>query len=301
MHAVRLEQLDLFLQTCQAGSISAAARSLGMSASLATRKLAALENEIGSRLLNRSTRRIALTPAGEILREWASSSMQSFETAIDAIAAQQQRPSGLVRLACSDFIALTYLPELLMDFRKSCPEIDISVLTVEREVKLVNENFDVAIHSGKSPDGLVIGRKMWDIQTVLCASPAFIAEFGTPSQPDELNNYHCIAHAVFESETWNFQHGDQIIRHSVRPNVRSTNALVQKELAIKGLGITSISKRVVASELADGTLVQILPDFKCVLDDGHLMATWIVFPHRDMLHRTRIFVDALIQHFQRFV
>jgi len=292
---VNLKIIQLLARTATLGSISAAAAEMGMSSSLASRHLAALERELGTRLLQRTTRSLKVTPAGDLVVQWARASMADYAAMRDALGAAQGRPAGLVRVACTEFLAQTVVVEVLAGFALRYPLIEVSVLTTDRAVQLGEGQVDLALHVGATPDSNVAVRRLREVRTVLCASPAYVAEMGPPTQPADLVRHRCLAHSTYEPINWFFRRGDEVTAHALRPHVTTNSTSTLRQLALRGVGIARLSGRLCADDLASGALVSLLPDHAQTLANGELPSVWMIFPDRHLLQRVRLVADAITQ------
>lgn len=277
-------------------SISAAARALSLDASLATRRLAGIEKRLGVRLFRRTTRSVEVTEPGQHYVEWARATLARFGEVQDAVGALTGQPSGIVRVACPELLAVRFLGPLAADFAQRHPGIRLSVLTTDRIVQLPHEQFDVAIYVGERPDNRLIVQKLLDVELLLCASPDYVARYGKPAGVAELAQHRLISHALYETGNWHFTRRGRRESHHVAWDVQTEGTLFTRALALSGAGIARLTRRTVQDDLDSGALVQLLPQHRCVLPDGSTLAAWVVFPHRQLLNRTRLFVQALRQH-----
>ncbi len=296
---VSLDLAKLFTLVARIGTIAGAARALNMDASLATRKLAQLEAALGARLVERTTRSMKLTEAGRVALAWANEAVESFENATDEVASLQERPSGVVRLAVAQYTALQYLPRLLAEFCAAYPEVRLVLSTTDSLVNLVDEGYDVAIHSGQIPASGMVGKRLREFQRILCASPAYLAARGTPARPEDMASHDCLVHTANEPRNWCFRRGATLVSQPVRARVESDNYAVLLELARQSLGILRVSENLVLEDIRAGRLVHVLPAFKCVYPNGELPGLWILYPSRRLPYRTRLFVDFMIKSLSR--
>ena len=165
--AVSLDLAKLFVQVARAGTIAGAARALNMDASLATRKLAQFEAALGARLVERTTRSLKLTDAGQVALAWATEAVDAFENATDEVASLQGRPSGVVRLAVAQYTAIQYLPRLLAEFCAAYPGVRIVLDTTDSLVNLVDGGYDVAIHTGQVPSSNMVGKRLREFPLIV--------------------------------------------------------------------------------------------------------------------------------------
>lgn len=292
---VNISDMKLLATVAETRNISAAARALGMSPSLATRKLAAMESELGMRLLHRTTRRVELSEAGRLMADTAREILGRYEGAVDALQQLNSEPAGLVRIVCPEMLAVRFLPKILGDFARCYPLISTSVITSDDPTSFSEDAFDIAVHIGSAPRSDFIARHVLDIELLVCATPAYLAELGTPEVPEELDQHRCLTHSTFDGGVWWFKEGDRPeSSKSIAPFVQTTNTLFLHQAALQSLGIARLTRRTVHQDLIDGSLVRVLPEYDCVFEGGQKRAIWVVFPHRQTLHRTRLFIDALV-------
>lgn len=294
-----MDQLRLFVRVADLGSIAGAARGLDVSPSFATRRIAALERALDTRLFQRTTRSVKLTEGGAIALKWAKAALEQYTQVADDLAAVESRPSGLIRVALTEYAALVFLPEFLTDFGRRYPEIRFDITTTDDAVNLVNEGYDVAVHSGLIPDASFVGVRLRDVQRVLCASSAYLERMGLPRRLEDLAEHNCLVHAPTEPKNWFFKRDKRVIGQSLNQYIMVDDYLVLIELARSGLGIIRISRNVVREDLRSGRLIQVLPEYQCVYSTGELPGMWIIYPNRRLLLRTRVFVDALTKYLRK--
>ena len=296
MSPMDLEDLRLLVAVAEQGSIAGAARQVGISASLASRRIAALEAEVGARLLLRTTRSLVPTDAGHALLRWAREAVADWSRLRDEIGALQGRASGLVRLATNDYAASAYLPAILADFAAWQPDIRISVSIALEPPRLLDGTCDVAIHAGRRPAADLVGRRIYSYRRRLVASPTYLGARPAPATPSDLAQHRCLTHTVSEPEEWCFEAADGlIIGHPVRSHFASDSWVMLRELALAGAGIARLSETLAKPGLSDGRLVELLPGFRSVYADGDPPAMWVLVAHRRLPLRTRLFADYVAE------
>lgn len=295
---VNLHLLRLFVAVADLAGIAAAARKLDCSPSLATRRVAQLERTLNVRLFERTTRRIKLTPAGEIALHWARATLDSYEQVSDDLSSLVERPSGTIRLAVNLFTATAYLPGLLQRFCQRYPEIRLSVTTTDSAIRLLEGGFDVAIHSGSIPESGVVGMRLREFRRILCASPEYLMRRGTPKRPEDLDRHDCIVYSTKEPLNWFFRRGKQVIGQPVRPCIEADTYILLVALARAGLGIARLGIDVLKEDLDAGRLVEVMPGYECVYSTGELPGLWIIYPNRRVLYRTRVLIEFLSKELQ---
>lgn len=293
---ISFELLEVYVRIASAASISAAARQLNLSSSQTTRKLAQLENVLGTHLIRRTTRAMSLTDAGRSVLDWARDVVDSKARMVELLTASSQAPTGTIRCAASHYVAADLLPEFLERFSRRYPDIRISITTTDSMVRLVQDGFDVAVHAGRLPDSGIVGVKVRDFRRVLCASPAYLSRHGQPSHPRDLQKHRCLVHAELESRSWMFRKGEQLISQPIVPFMQADNQLVLLQLAVAGIGVVRLSELSIHEEVRKGLLTRIMTDYHCVSSSGSLPSLRVLYPSRRLPKRTRVFVNELVSH-----
>jgi len=297
--ALTLDLLELFQTIHARGSISAAARSLGISASLATRKLAAMERSLNTTLFQRTTRRMRLTEGGQVLLEWAQRTTDGYAEVAESLAGLRGEAAGIVRIAISDHASATFLAPFLQEFAPRFPKIRFTIATTDRLVNLVENGFDLALHTGFVPDSGLIGVKLHSVHRVICAAPDYLSRRGTPCALAQLSAHDCLAHAPTEAGVWFFRHDGQLLRQAVNPRITVDSYVTLAELARRGLGIVRVSRNVVREDLKAARLVQLLEDYECAYPEGDEPAVWMLYPERRLPHRARVFIEEFGLYMKR--
>ena len=242
---VNLSLLQLFVKVAETGSIAAAARQLDIAPSIASRQIATLEHAFKTKLLIRTTRHLSLTQAGHTLLEWAKPTTRSFEELTDELGAMQHRPSGVVRIASNDYASAKYLPDILKKFCRKYPDVRVQLSTSTEPARLLDGEYDLALHAGRMPDVNLIGRKVRQYRRCLCASSAYLARKGTPQKVSDLAEHDCLTHSPGERLNWSFEHKGQIITQAIQPYIEVDSYEVLRQLAVSGMGIARLSESMV--------------------------------------------------------
>jgi DNA-binding transcriptional LysR family regulator len=297
------EELLLFERIAELGSLAAAARDLELTPSQVTRRIASLERTLKVRLFERSTRKVKLTDAGQVALTWARQAMASYRDVADELASLQTRPAGTIRLALNNYAAIAYMPALIERFCNLYPEIRITVTTTDAVVDLVETDYDLALHTGRIPDSRLVALRLRQTHRVLCASPEYLQRHGLPRKPEDLARHDCIVHSTNEVVqhtsnaplNWYFMRSKRLISQEIKPRVAADSHMVCRELVRKGVGIGRLGLAVVATDLSQGSLVELLPGWRCVYPNGELPGIWLIYPHRRVLYRTRVLIDFLVK------
>ena len=287
-----LETLRLFVAAAEQGSLAAAARQAGISPSLASRRIAALEKAVGARLLLRTTRSLAPTELGEVLLRWSRGTVADWSALLDEIGARQGRAAGLVRIATNDYAAAAFLPEILAGFAAIQPEIRVTVSIALEPIRLLDGGCDLAVHAGRRPDADLVGRRLYEYQRRVVAAPGYLARFPAPQTPAELRQHRCLTHTVSEPDEWCFEDAaGRIEGQRVRSHFASDSWIMLRELVLAGAGVARLSESLVARAIAEGRLVELLPGHRSVYADGDPPAMWVLSAHRRQPLRIRLFAD----------
>ncbi|ACL62784.1 LysR family transcriptional regulator [Methylobacterium nodulans] len=257
----RLTAAQVFVETVERGSATAAADALGMSRAMASRHLGALEDWTGTRLLHRTTRRLSLTLAGERVLE-LSREMVRLAANLHAVAGEGDSPNGLLRIAAATILSEEQLTPLLADFLRAHPRLSIDLRASDRPVDLVEDRIDVAIRIGNQLDLGCVARKLGECRSVLCASPRYLDERGTPLQPSELHAHACLTYTNFGAAEWTLQAGGESVTVKANGPFRTNEALALRRAALAGLGIAMLPDFAVVGHLASGALRVVLPAWR---------------------------------------
>ena len=287
-----LAHLRAFARIADLGSVSGAARSLGMPKSSVSRSLARLEEAIGTALIERSTRHLRLTDAGLLLRRHALRILDDVSEAENAVGGLIGRPSGTLRISVGFTFAVGPLAPMLPPFLARYPDVRV-VLTVDnRNVDLLTEEIDVSIRIGPLRDSELIARKLGTIELWPCASPDYLAEHGTPESIGDLLKHRLIAH--FDRRApWRMRTPSGAIREiETEPGTVVPEPAVTKIMLLGGAGIGWLPDFDARDALAAGTLIRVLPDHTSDGVDVHAL-----YPsHRSLSAKVRVFIDALAAH-----
>jgi DNA-binding transcriptional LysR family regulator len=287
-----LDHLRAFSRIADLGSISGAARSLGMPKSSASRALARLEETVGTALIERSTRHLRLTDAGLLLHRHTARILDDVNEAENAIGGLIGKPSGTLRVSVGFTFAVGPLAQMLPGFLARYPDVRV-VLTVDnRSVDLIMEEIDVSIRIGPLQNSELIARKLGTIALWPCASPAYLAKRGTPDTINELLNHTLIAHTD-TGFSWQIQTpSGEVCTINTDPGTVIPEPAVTKIILIGGAGIGWLPDFDVHDALDSGALVRLLPDHKMDALDVHAL-----YPsHRSLSAKVRVFIDALVEH-----
>lgn len=261
--ADRLESMSILVAVVEAGSFSAAARRLKIPLATVSRKVGDLEAHLHTRLLHRSTRQLALTEAGQSYVAACRRILEEVGEAERAAAGEYAAPKGeLVLTAPIVFGRLHVLP-VVADFLKTYPDIDVRMVLTDRVVPLLDEHVDVALRIADLPDSTLVAARLGAVRRVVCASPAYFAEHGMPSTPQELSAHACITFEQMTSrQVWQFASGKAEIAVPVRSRLAVSTAEAAVDAAVAGVGITRVVSYQMAGALRAGALQIALVPFE---------------------------------------
>jgi len=289
-----ISDLRVFVRVMDRGSFSAAAKDLGLTPSAVSKLISRLEDRLGVRLLERSTRRLALTPEGETFLARARRIVADIEEAEAEVAQARGAPRGILRVNSGTAFGLHQLAPALADFLARYPDIDLDLSITDRLVDLIEEQADIAVRSGHIPEGPFIQRKIADLQRVICAAPSYLQRRGTPKAAADLKQHDCIVVAGPGLNRWPFKTRSGIDVVEVRPRVSTDDAEAALRLAIEGAGIVRLSDVIVGGPLRAGELTALLTDVHHV-EPFPLAA---IYPAgRQRLPRVKVFIDFLAERF----
>jgi len=286
--------LRVFVRVMDRGSFSAAASDLGLTPSAVSKLVSRLEDRLGARLLERSTRRLALTPEGETFLARARRIVADIDEAEAEVASVRGAPRGRLHINSGTAFGLHQLAPALADFLARYPEIDVELSITDRLVDLIEAQADIAVRSGHIPQGPFIQRKIADLQRVICAAPSYLERHGTPRVPADLKDHDCIVVAGAGLNRWLFETRSGVDVMEVRPRVLTDDAEAAVRLAIAGAGIIRLSDVIVGGPLRDGELVPLLTESHHV-EPFPLNA---IYPAgRQRLPRVAVFLEFLVTRF----
>jgi len=290
----RLAGIPAFEGVVAAGSFAGAARALGLSVAAVSKQVRALEDRLGVRLLQRTTRQVRLTDAGQRFTEQCQRILADLEDAEREVAARQATPRGRVRVSAPMSFGERHLGPVVSAFLATHPDVEIDLVLDDRFVDLLAEGFDVAVRIAELRDSSLVGRRLCASRRVLCAAPAYLTRHGTPATPDELPAHRCIGYAYMASGCdWPFRTPDGRRPVRVHGPVMSNNGDVLRVLALDGCGIALLPTFLVADDLRAERLREVLPD---QLDGDP--AVWVLQPtRRHVPLAVRAFVDVLVARF----
>jgi DNA-binding transcriptional LysR family regulator len=292
----RFTSLQVFVKVAASGSLSAAGRDMGLSQTMVTKHVAALEARLGVRLFHRSTRRLSITEAGRNFLESVERILSELDAAYASIAADRFEPRGLLRLNAPVSFGSRQIAPLLAEFARRYPHLQVELGLNDRLVDLAEEGWDLAVRIGSLEESSLIARRIASCRTALAAAPGYLQAHGTPRTVAELNGHNCLGYTLSHrtgADRWSFgSRGDVTVK--VSGSLRANNGDALRSAAIAGEGIIYQPTFIVADDLKAGTLVRLTLD-QPTIEFAGIYAVYL--PERNPPAKVRAFIDFLVQRF----
>lgn len=288
-----LSDIAVFVHVVQCGSFTAAADKLGLSKSVVSKYVTRLEDRLGARLLNRTTRRLSLTEVGQAFFERSRRALGEIEEAEAEVSRLQGEPRGELRLASPMSFGILHVAPLLPAFQERYPELAVDMALDDRRVNLVEEGYDLAIRIGDLPDSSLVARRLGPCRHVVCGSPEHFARRGVPRSPEELAGHPALTFRYQDTpEEWRFVAPDGGYRQvSIDARLKMNNSLALRAALLNGAGVGLTPTFVVGADIRAGKLQAVLADFKAME-----VSIYAVYPQRKHLSpKVRAFVDFLAE------
>ena len=292
--ADRLTGIEVFVSAMRLGSLSAAARSMGISAQMAAKHLATLEERLGVTLVHRTTRRLSLTEAGAEYLDKAERILGELREIEDEVSARSVVIEGLLRVSAPVTFGVLHLAPLVAEFGVRQPGVTIELGLNDRYVDLLEERWDVAIRIGRLADSPLIARKLAPARLTLCAAPSYLAVRGTPATIEDLGHHNCLGYTLAPlvgDSVWGFG-PDGSIRVPIRGTLHANNGEALINAALAGQGIVYTPRFMAAAAIASGALVELDLDTP-LMDLGAIHA--VTHPTRRPAAKTRAWIDFLVE------
>jgi DNA-binding transcriptional LysR family regulator len=291
----RLTGMAVFARVVEAASFTAAARQLGISKSAVSKAVAALEDRLGARLLNRTTRRLAMTEVGQAFYERCARVVAEAEEAELVVTRLQVAPRGTLRVNAPVSFGMRHLGPVLGEFMVRHPELEVDIDLSDRFVDLIEEGYDVAVRITRLADSSLIARRIADNRMIVCAAPAYWARHGRPGRPGDLAAHDCLIYSYGATRgEWAFLVDGRAIRVRVSGRLQANNGDLHLAAALNGCGVASLPEFICGPALADGRLETVLGEFMPEPAGIHA-----IYPHnRHLSAKVRAFVDFLVERFR---
>jgi DNA-binding transcriptional LysR family regulator len=290
-----LTDIAIFVKVVELSSFTAAAEALDMSQPVVSKSVTRLEEKLGARLLNRTTRRLSLTEAGSELYRRSVKALEEIENAELEVARFQTEPRGTLKVSAPMSFSILHLGATIQPFMERNPGVTIELSLDDRQVDLVEEGFDVAIRIGRLQESSLVARKITPCRQVICASPAYLKKHGKPEAPEDLLEHNVIVYSFLSNaREWRLTDGGgELHVVPIKGSIHSNNGLVNRAAAVAGAGIVMLPTFYIGDQLRSGELKPILCQFKPVE-----IALYAVYPERrNLTPKVRAFVDFLAATF----
>ncbi|MEJ1967475.1 MAG: LysR family transcriptional regulator [Rhizomicrobium sp.] len=271
------EGLAIFAKVVETRSFAAAARDLSLSKATVSKAVSRLEGRLGTRLFNRTSRRLALTDAGRLLSGRAASIVAEAEAAENETLSQSVSPRGLVRLAVPMSFGLLAIAPIIPEFLKAYPDVQIDLHLDDAMVDVIGQGFDAVLRIASLPDSSLVARRLCTVERHLVAAPSYLKEHGRPKHPMALSDHACLAYAyIVTPDSWRFTHktGESAVVHPAGGPLRVNNGDAMLPALIAGLGLGVLPDFLLREAMAEGKLERVLPDWSLPSSGLH----WVTPP-----------------------
>jgi DNA-binding transcriptional LysR family regulator len=285
-----LTGMAVFAKVVETGTFTGAARAMGLSKGAVSKQIAKLEDRLGARLLNRTTRRSSLTEVGAAFYERCRRIVAEAEEAELAVTRLHAEPRGTLRVNLPMSFGMIHMADALPDFMAAYPEISLDVTLDDRVVNVVDEGYDVVIRITDLPDSSLIARRIAPFRIATCASPAYWDAHGRPKHPNDLRGHACLLYSYLSNlNEWRYRGPDGPFAVRVDGPMRGNNGDLLRSAAVAGRGVVRSPTFIVGCDLVEGRLEQVLAEFE---DDDR--GIYAVYPHnRHLSAKVRAFVDFM--------
>ncbi|MCM2306446.1 MAG: LysR family transcriptional regulator [Sulfuritalea sp.] len=290
----KLLQIEVLVAVVRSGSFVGAAEVLGVSKAAVSRHVGELEARLGVRLLQRTTRRLSLTEAGQIFHARSKDILDSVSESEDEISTQTGTASGQLRISAPVTFGVRHLAPLWGEFRRRHPRVTLDITLADRVVDLIEEGYDLAIRIGRLSSSTLVSRRLAITRMVLCAAPDYLATHGTPRHPHELADHEILAYSYWsDKDEWRFDGPDGAVSVRTQPCLSSNSGDTCRAAALAGQGVILQPSFVVDTDLAAGTLVELMPEYRAVE-----LGIYAVYPTRKHVPaKVRALLDFLGEKF----
>jgi DNA-binding transcriptional LysR family regulator len=291
----RFQEMRAFAAVVDAGSFVSAADMLEISKAAVSRQIAELESRLGVRLLNRTTRRLSLTEEGEVFYARAKELLGSLDEMESEVAARSGQAVGILKVTAPLSFGLTHLAPLWPAFMARHPRVQLEVMLADRFVDLVEEGMDLAVRIARLESSSLVSRRLSSTELLLCASPKYLKKHGRPRHPSDLARHAVIAYTLLSvGDDWQFTGPEGLVQVRVQPRMRTNNGDTCRAAALGHEGIVLQPSFLVAHDLAAGTLVRLLPDYRSLE-----LGIFAVYPSRKFVApKVRVLIDYLAHSFR---
>jgi DNA-binding transcriptional LysR family regulator len=292
----RWHAMKAFISVLELRSYTAAARQLGLSRSHLSKQITTLEDSLGVRLLNRTTKHVSPTDIGQAYYDICARTIAELEEAEAGLSALRRMPRGTLKVLAPKSLAVLELVDFARQFVERYDELDLSIFIEDELLDIVQRGFDLALRFGEQPDSSLVARKVASFPLIPCATPAYLHEHGTPRRPADLQGHECFRHlGLSKDSSWRFQGKGEEICVAVRGRLSSNSTVFLRECVLRGEGIGLMPSYSVRRDLKEGRLRPLLTGYKTAS-----LPLYVVHPgNRHLTTKVRICVDFLVDWFGR--
>ena len=290
-----LAEMVVFVKVVEAGSFSAAARQLGSSPSAVSRSIARLEKALAIRLLQRTTRKLRLSDAGEEVFRRCREMAGAAQAVMDLSGRFTREAEGLIRVSVPKAVGRYVIHPHMPEFLRRYPKVDVQLILEDRYVDLIDDNVDLSIRITDEPPPGLVGRELFPIEHLLCATPQYLAEQGGPQQPEDLRAHSCIVLGETPADArWKFRQGSKSVTVGVRGRYAANHTGVRLDAVLQDIGIGSLPYFTARQALEEGRVIQVLPEWDFIA--SYHGGVWLLqTPTRYLQPKLRVFIDFLVE------
>ena len=290
-----LTEMVVFVKVVEAGSFSAAARQLGSSPSAVSRSIARLEKALAIRLLQRTTRKLRLSDAGEEVFRRCREMAGAAQAVMDLSGRFTREAEGLIRVSVPKAVGRYVIHPHMPEFLRRYPKVDVQLILEDRYVDLIDDNVDLSIRITDEPPPGLVGRELFPIEHLLCATPQYLAEQGVPQQPEDLREHSCIVLGETPADArWKFRQGSKSVTVGVRGRYAANHTGVRLDAVLQDIGIGSLPYFTARQALEEGRVIQVLPEWGFIA--SYHGGVWLLqTPTRYLQPKLRVFIDFLVE------
>lgn len=283
-----ISDLDIFARVARTGNMSAAGREMGLSPAVVSKRVSLLEERLGARLFQRTTRQLTLTETGEGYYKRVVDILSLVEEAEDFVSRRNTRPRGLLKVTAPTSFSRKHIARYLPEFFAKYPDIELDLHLTDNMIDIIGDGFDVAIRIGELEDSSLVARKLAPDTRVICASQSYLDKAGTPLTLADLEKHNCLSAGA--QDYWRLEGPDGQVQHRLKGNLRSNSAEFVREALLAGLGIGLRGTWDVGQELLNGKLKVVLPQYQ----GSSNVAIYAVYPCREFLpEKVNVFIEFL--------
>ena len=290
----KLTSMQVFSRVATCGNFSQAARELRISPAMVTKHIASLESQLNIRLLNRTTRKVSTTEAGERYLRLCQNLISDLEEGEASLSELSHHPSGTLKISAPVDFGVLRLASAIAAFLNHCPDVSIDITYQDRKVNLVEEGYDIAIRIGALPDSSLVALPLMQHSLICCAAPSYLEKNGYPKHPSELRQHECLTYAYSSTNNdWLFNRADESVSVKASGRLNANNGRAMVSAAVQGVGVILKPWFMVEDFIAQGKLVPLFEEYEQPRAD-----VYAVYPHRRFLPaKMRAFVDFMRDYF----